>query len=223
MDFRTWTCQCWPASKNLYQLCANTAFNLEDLQGSDGWRGRVRKLSAAKATWWFLRHFSPENFHVFHHSHLQKNLFFFQGYICWDSFDLKSKKINHIKTLTHHTIMIHSKGKMNDELESNIFLANGYPESVIQSNIKFTISNFIIVKTFSSQKCPIYIKIPWIESSSQFFLPIRFFSVIHHFNSTVVLIDTIFTTKSSFLSIHKDILPTLQQSLVIYHFVGWTI
>ena len=46
--YKTWTCQCWPSSKDLHQLCADTRCNLGDISGvidnRDGWQERVRKL-----------------------------------------------------------------------------------------------------------------------------------------------------------------------------------
>ena len=65
-------------------------------------------------------------------------------------------------------------------------------------------------------KCPVYIKILWIVSSGYFFTNKISSTEIHCFDSIVE--HTIFTSRSAFLSIRKDILPTLLQNLVIYCF-----
>ena len=101
-----------------------------------------------------------------------RELFWIIGlYLSLDSFAPKSRKINFIKTSTHHVMMICPECKLDDELKkiTDIFLTNSYHESVILSNIKFIISKFHSSETFDLQKCPVYIKIPWIRSSSQFF------------------------------------------------------
>lgn len=46
-----------------------------------------------------------------------------------------------------------------------IFLANGYPEGVIKTNIRLKISNEI--KIFSLPTCPVYMRLPWIGLYSQ--------------------------------------------------------
>ena len=57
MNSCTWKCQCWPTSKDLHQLCADTRCNLEDLPGvmddRDGWQERARELHAISVTWWW--------------------------------------------------------------------------------------------------------------------------------------------------------------------------
>ena len=46
-----------PVKKYTQQLCAYRGFSLEDLPGAmddrDGWRERVRKISAGSVTWWW--------------------------------------------------------------------------------------------------------------------------------------------------------------------------
>ena len=41
-DFCTWICQCWPTSKDLHHLCADTGCSLEALLGMDSERERER-------------------------------------------------------------------------------------------------------------------------------------------------------------------------------------
>ena len=63
---------------------------------------------------------------------------------------------------------------------------------------------------------PVNIKIPWIGSNSQFVTDKISLVVTGYFNSTIVF--TIFTTRNVFSSFHKDVLPVLQQTLVVYWF-----
>ena len=65
-------------------------------------------------------------------------------------------------------MMIYSECKLEEELKkiTEVFLANGYPKSVMLSNIKFTILKFHNRKIFNPLKCSVYIKIPWIRSCS---------------------------------------------------------
>ena len=89
-------------------------------------------------------------------------------YTRWSSFCPKQRKISLIKTLTHRALMICSKSKLDSELEklTKIFLENGYPEDVISVYIKEKIGNFSADIKFGPQKCPVYLKLPWISNSS---------------------------------------------------------
>ena len=52
----------------------------------------------------------------------------------------------------------------------DIFINNGYPKEVIDDNIKFTVTRFRNKnKTFGPPKCPVYFRLPWMGSASQFF------------------------------------------------------
>ena len=64
--------------------------------------------------------------------------------------------------------MICSKSKLHAELEKlkTIFLDNGYPEDVILSYTKEKIASFSAVQKFGPQKCPVYLKLPWIGNTS---------------------------------------------------------
>ena len=65
-------------------------------------------------------------------------------------------------------------------------------------------------------KCPVYIKIPWIGRASQIVADRVALSVMRCYNS--VKVRTIFSTKHAFSSSQKDVLPILQQSLMVYKF-----
>ena len=49
MDSYTWLCQCWPISKNLQQICADTGCSLEDLLGPMVDRDRWRERESGKS------------------------------------------------------------------------------------------------------------------------------------------------------------------------------
>lgn len=137
-------------------------------------------------------------------------------YLSWNSFVPKSRKINLVKTLTNHALVICLKCKFDAELKqiTNIFLVNYYHKSVILSSIILKISNFYGIKKFTFPKCPVYFQLAWIGTCSQFFANKILTSIMHCFNS--IEVRTIFTTRSVFPFVHKDILPALQQILVIY-------
>ena len=85
-------------------------------------------------------------------------------YTRWSSFCPKQRKISLIKTLTHRALMIFSKSKLDSEPEklTKIILENGYPEEVISVYIKEKKGNFSADVKFGPQKCPVYLKLPWI-------------------------------------------------------------
>ena len=69
---------------------------------------------------------------------------------------------------------------------------------------------------FGPPKCPVYVRLPWIGSSSQLIAGKVSSSVTHCYNTAMV--RTIFTTQAAFHSTHKDVLPLFQQSNLIYKF-----
>ena len=64
--------------------------------------------------------------------------------------------------------MICTKSKLNEEIKNikNILLDNGYPESIIDSNISKKIAQFSMPKRFGREKCPVYLRVPWIGKAS---------------------------------------------------------
>ena len=109
--------------------------------------------------------------------------------------------------------------KIKEELKviKEIFINNGYPEEVIDDNISLTVTRFKIKnKIFGPSKCPVYFRLPWIGPASQSFAEKVTSSVYRCYR--VVNVRSIFTTKVAFNSIHKDGLPILKQSLLIYKF-----
>ena len=139
-------------------------------------------------------------------------------YTRWSSFCPKKRKISLIKTLTHRALMICSKSKLDSELEklTKIFLENGYPEDVISVYIKEKIGNFSADVKFGPQKCPVYLKLPWIGYSS-----LRFESQIKQAITNcffAVNPRVVYSTKKALPSIQKECVPATQKRSVVYEF-----
>ena len=89
-------------------------------------------------------------------------------YIRWDSFG-PSKRINKlIGTLVHRALVICSKSKLQQEVDSirSILRQNGYPEVIINSTISKKIARFYEPVKEGPQKCLVYLKLPWIGNIS---------------------------------------------------------
>ena len=113
----------------------------------------------------------------------------------------------------NHYTMICSKRRIDAEMKkvTDIFLRNGYPDNVISSSIRLTISQFNCIKSFGPSKCPAYVKLPWIGLVSRLLL-----MRCAVFNP--VKMRTIFITRPAFQSFQKDVLPRLHQSQMVYKF-----
>ena len=63
-------------------------------------------------------------------------------YLSWHSFAPRSRKLNLIRCISYKALNICSDCKIEDELKviKDIFINNGYPEEVIEDNIKFTLT-----------------------------------------------------------------------------------
>ena len=79
---------------------------------------------------------------------------FIGQYLCWESFSPTKQKTNLISILMHRALMIFTKSKLNEEIKhiKNILLDNGYPESIIDSNISKKIAQFSMPKRFGPEK-----------------------------------------------------------------------
>ena len=114
--------------------------------------------------------------------------------------------------------MICSKSKLDSELEklTKIFLEKGYPEDVILVYIKEKIGNFSADIKFGPQKCPVYLKLPWIGNSSLRFKSQIKQAVTNFFFAVNPRVD--YSTKKAVPSIQKDCIPATQKSSVVYKF-----
>ena len=90
-------------------------------------------------------------------------------YLCWESFSPLKRKINLISTLVHRALMICIKCRLNGEIEwiEKILPDNGYPKNVINTQIAKKIAQFPTLKRFGPEKCPVYLRVPWIGKLSK--------------------------------------------------------
>ena len=140
-------------------------------------------------------------------------------YFRWDSFGPTKRKTNLIETLVHRALMICSKSKLQHELEniSSILRNNGYPESIIQITISKKIALFNRKPKEGPQKCPVYLKLLWMGKISLNFKKQTKIAINRCYQAVEPRI--IFTTRKILPAIHKNVLPTLQQSMVVYQYV----
>ena len=139
-------------------------------------------------------------------------------YLNWHSFAPKSRKLNLIRCLSYRALNICSDCKIENELKviKDIFIDNGYPEEVIDVNIRYTVTRFKNTnKAFGPPKCPVYFRLPWVGSASQSFADKIASSVYRCYHA--VNLRPIFTTRPAFNSTNK--LPIFKLSNLIYKFV----
>ena len=67
-----------------------------------------------------------------------------------------------------NSLMIWSKPKLTDELDfiKKTLLKNGYPQDVITNTIKYKCQQFATKPKFGPEKCPVYLRLPWIGNAS---------------------------------------------------------
>ena len=89
-------------------------------------------------------------------------------YLRWASFSPLKRKISLISTSVHRALMICTKRRLNREIEriKKILLDNGYSKNVINTQITKKIAQFSILKRFGPEKCPVYLRAPWIGKPS---------------------------------------------------------
>ena len=114
-------------------------------------------------------------------------------YISLDSFALEFRKGKLVKYVTNRTLMICSESRIDAEIKTftDIFLRNGYPDNVISSSIRSTISKFNSINSFCPTKSSVSVKLPWIGAVRQLLADNIFGLIMHCFNS--VKVRTIFT------------------------------
>ena len=71
-------------------------------------------------------------------------------------------------------------------------------------------------KVFGPLKCPVYFRLPWVDSATESFANKIASSVYHCYHA--VNLNQIFTSRPAFNSINKDKLPILKQSNLIHKF-----
>ena len=140
-------------------------------------------------------------------------------YIRWDSFGPSKRKKNLISTLVHRALRICSKSMLQQELENIrvILRDNGYPESIIDRGISNKLARFQSLPKFGPTKRPVYLKLPWIGNIFLKFENKIKSSIKHCFRAVEPRV--LFSTRKIFPSIHKDAVPSIQQSMVVYEYV----
>ena len=114
--------------------------------------------------------------------------------------------------------MICTKRKPNREIEriKKILLDNGYPKNVINSQIAKKNVQFSTLKRFVPEKCPVYLRVPWIGKPSTNLEK----EVKTAVESCYGFVSTrlVFTSKRMLPVARKDVLPAIQKSSVIYEY-----
>ena len=64
--------------------------------------------------------------------------------------------------------MICIKCRLNEEIEriKKMLLDSGYPKNIINTQITKKIAQFSTLKRFGPEKCPVYLRVPWIGKPS---------------------------------------------------------
>ena len=139
-------------------------------------------------------------------------------YLRWNSFSPRKRKTNLILTLTHRALAICSPERLPSELDKIkfILLTNGYPEHVIKSFMAMKMKQFHALPEFGPEKCPVYLRLPWLGSVSTRFEKQVKSAVKQCF--TAVEPRVVHSTNELFSATNKDVLPALQKSNVIYQF-----
>ena len=115
--------------------------------------------------------------------------------------------------------MICWKSKLQHKLENISFVVrnNGYPESILQITMSKKIGLFNRKPKEGPQKCPVYLKLPWIGKTSLNFEKQTKTAINRCYQAVEPCI--IFTTRKILPAIHTDVLPSVQQSMVVYQYV----
>ena len=142
-----------------------------------------------------------------YHTSIYRKPTFTGLYTRWDSFCRKKRKINLIWTLTQGALLICSKLKLDEELETitDTLSKNGYQLDVIRSTIQKKLAEFSRIKENIVAKCPIYLRLPWLGRVSERFAK-QISSAVHgcYFAANV---RVVFSTRTLLPSSRKDVLP----------------
>ena len=137
-------------------------------------------------------------------------------YLRWEFFSPLKRKISLISTLVHRALMICTKRRLNEEIEriKKILLDNGYPKNIINTQIIKKIAQFSTLKRFVPEKCPMYLRVPWIGKPSTNLEKDVKTAVENCYGS--VSTRLVFTSKRMLPVARKDVLPAIQKRFVIY-------
>ena len=114
--------------------------------------------------------------------------------------------------------MICTKRRLNEEMEQmkKILLDIGYPKNIINTQITKKNAQFSTLKQFGPEKCPVYLRVPWIGKPSTNLEKEVKIAVKSCYGS--VSTRLVFTSKRMLPVARKDVLPAIQKSFVIYEY-----
>ena len=114
--------------------------------------------------------------------------------------------------------MICSKTKLDSELGTikQLLIDNGYPEDVLVSCIKEKLANISSEKQFGPEKCPVYLKLPWIGNVSSKFENQSNKAITSCFYA--VKPRAVYNTRVMLPSAKQDSIPTTHKRCVVYDF-----
>ena len=143
---------------------------------------------------------------------------FIGQYLLEESFSPFIRKISLVFTLVHRAFIICTKRRLNREIEriKKILLDNGYPKNVINAQITMKIAQFSNLKRFSPEKCPVYLRVPWIGKPT----PNLKKEVKTDIKRCCGSVSTrlVFSSKRMLPVAFEDVLLTTQKSSVIYEY-----
>ena len=136
----------------------------------------------------------------------------------WNSFCPTQRKLNLIDLLVDRALKICTKCNLPEELSKvrEILTSNGYPISIINKRIKMKMKCSDESKICGPQKCPVYLRLPYLGDFSERITK----TIRHHVEKTFMSVNmrTVFSTKSILSKSTKDVLPSLTKSKVVYQF-----
>ena len=136
-------------------------------------------------------------------------------YTRWDSFCPQQRKINLIKTLVYRALMISSKCFLGDEIKfiKSTLSKSGYPLSVLDGVVHDVMIKFDRASTCTVNKCPIYLRLPYIRSSDERFA--KSITAVVRKCYFSVAVRVIFQTRTAFQCVKTSYLPTILIQLYI--------
>ena len=114
--------------------------------------------------------------------------------------------------------MICSESKLDCDVSfiTETFCNNGFPEDIFRSVIRNKIAHFHKTKVSSAQKCPVYLRLPWLgDISDRYAYQISACVWKCYFSSNLCVV---FRTRTVLPSGPKDVPPTQHSSALIYYF-----
>ena len=138
-------------------------------------------------------------------------------YITWDSYCATKYKVNLVRNLVNRAHRICSKQKVDQELDKlkSIFMNNGYPVDLLNSLIRPPKTGVSDCLRYGPKPCPVFIRLPWKghwSSSIARTITSVTRSAYYAVNATVM-----YSTARAF-NLKKDILPSHEQSNLVYEF-----